>query len=40
MPKSPLLIATSPCAQIDESSAENQNGGRETENLTLQMEYM
>jgi len=30
MPKSPLLIATSPCAQFDASSTGNQNVGRET----------
>jgi len=30
IPNSPLLIATSPWAQFDASSTENQNGGRET----------
>jgi len=41
VPKSPLLIATSPCAQFDPSSTGNQNGeNRKHLNLTLLMEYM
>jgi len=30
MPKSPLLVATLPCAKFDPCLAENQNGGRQT----------
>jgi len=35
IPKSPLLIATLPCAQFDASSTRNQNGGRETRNILI-----